>query len=404
MWDDGGTPPGRGRIAGSAPDTGSPYTVWSPRALMSQMGPQREIERLPNLRLGFACKERWEDMVGDERVRNCAGCDREVFNLSSMTRDEAEALLATRGLTPCVRFYRRPDGTVMTSDCPTGAKPKRRLAVVASSSLAAGALLAPSAARADSTEPAKWEAAPPPGSTDGPETLPEAAADPAAGVTVPGETITIDDPVITEVDEPLMGVPIDHDYMMGEIISDPEEYERPPIEWSAWGRLGIGASSQPDANVAAREVTPPPMTMKGSPASVEAAAGADMTLGMALHGKLRVGAWGELRTSSAPVLGAELVLEHLPANPYGRWVDGAELVLRAGAGLHVITGAIGVGYVGAWPRRDPWIHSARHVVGGRLVVSTNRSTDDPRDWSATIGVEVDPTAIVHAVLDLATRP
>jgi hypothetical protein len=70
---------------------------------------------LADVRIGFACKQRWEDMVGDERVRACAGCDRPVFDLSSMTRAEAETVLATRGLTPCVRFYRRPDGTVMTS-------------------------------------------------------------------------------------------------------------------------------------------------------------------------------------------------------------------------------------------------------------------------------------------------
>src|ERR1041385_1229810 len=104
---------------------------------------------LPNLRLGFACKERWENMVGDDRVRACSGCDRPGFNLSAMTRAEAERLLATRGLTPCVRFYRRPDGTVMTTDCPTGSRREsRRLAVVASSLAAGTALAAPASASA----------------------------------------------------------------------------------------------------------------------------------------------------------------------------------------------------------------------------------------------------------------
>jgi hypothetical protein len=31
-------------------------------------------------------------------------------------------VLATRGITPCVRFYRGADGTVMTTDCPTGTR------------------------------------------------------------------------------------------------------------------------------------------------------------------------------------------------------------------------------------------------------------------------------------------
>lgn len=67
-----------------------------------------------------------------------------------MTRDEAERVLATRGLTPCVRFYRRPDGTVMTTDCPSGARREgRRLAVLASSLAAGAALAAPSSARAE---------------------------------------------------------------------------------------------------------------------------------------------------------------------------------------------------------------------------------------------------------------
>src|SRR5664279_975573 len=104
--------------------------------------------RLPNLRLGFQCKERWDDMVGDDRVRACCGCHRPVFNLSAMTHDEAEQLLATRGLTPCVRFYRRADGTVMTTDCPTSGRERRRLAVVASS-FAAGTALATPTARAE---------------------------------------------------------------------------------------------------------------------------------------------------------------------------------------------------------------------------------------------------------------
>jgi hypothetical protein len=314
---------------------------------------------LPNLRIGFACKQSWDDMVGDDRVRECRGCDRQVFNLSAMTREEAEALLATRGLTPCVRFYRRPDGTVMTTDCPTRTRrEKRRLTVVASSFAAIAA-----------APPAMAE--PPPTETEAPPVPP---------------TQTIDDTAV-------MGVP-----EMGVIIAISEP--RPAVEWSLWGRLGIGvASHQP--RVLARTLTPP---MAESSSTFEAAAAAELTFRVARNGDVRLGAWGELRTSSGPVVGGELVVEGLPPHPYVSRIDGSgSLVLRAGGNAHVVSTALGFGYVGSWPRHDPWIPWARHVVGARLVAAMNRSLDDPREWSATVGVEIEPIGVVHAVLDLATR-
>src|SRR3569623_2800972 len=114
---------------------------------------------LDDVRIGFQCKQRWDDMIGDDRVRACRGCDRPVFTLSELTRAEAEAVLATRGLTPCLRFYRRVDGRVMTSDCPSGA-PKRRLVVIASSisetHAAAPAFAAPMTVTPASRSPVAW--------------------------------------------------------------------------------------------------------------------------------------------------------------------------------------------------------------------------------------------------------
>lgn len=59
-------------------------------------------------------------MVGDERVRFCAECNRNVYNLSAMTALEGEQLVAARTGRMCVRYYRRADGTVLTADCPVG--------------------------------------------------------------------------------------------------------------------------------------------------------------------------------------------------------------------------------------------------------------------------------------------
>ena len=58
-----------------------------------------------------------------------------------MTLGEVETLFAEhRRALPCVQFYRRTDGSVLTTDCPVG-KPKRVvLKIVTSLSLAAAAL------------------------------------------------------------------------------------------------------------------------------------------------------------------------------------------------------------------------------------------------------------------------
>jgi hypothetical protein len=349
-------------------------------------GPREPGLELPNIRLGFTCKQRWEDMVGDDRVRACGGCARPVFNLSAMTRDEAAAVLATRGLTPCVRFYRRPDGTVMTSDCPSGARPAgRRLAVVASS-LAAGASLVAPAAMAD-----------PPASAG--------SADIAAPVDDASATGSGSDaPVLTITRPYFQGIPLPSRTFDGDLeevgVIIAVEQKRPAVEWSLWTRLGAGITSQrPD--VVARRVTAP----EAEPRSTwEAAVAADLTVRVARDGDLRLGAWGEVRTSSDAVAGAELVLEGLPPHPYDSRIGRTgSLVLRAGANDRIVTGAVGFGYVGSFPRYDPWIGWARHVVGARVVVSVNRAIDEPRDWSATLGLEVEPLGAVHALFDLVTR-
>lgn len=39
---------------------------------LAEGGTRKPVIELPNLRLGFACKQRWDDMVGDDRVRAAA--------------------------------------------------------------------------------------------------------------------------------------------------------------------------------------------------------------------------------------------------------------------------------------------------------------------------------------------
>jgi hypothetical protein len=94
---------------------------------------------LGRMRIASPCPANWEGMEGDERVRFCRLCDLHVYNISEMTRAEAESLVArTEGRRLCARLYRRADGTVLTKDCPTGLRAvRRRVGRTAGAALAA---------------------------------------------------------------------------------------------------------------------------------------------------------------------------------------------------------------------------------------------------------------------------
>jgi hypothetical protein len=80
---------------------------------------------LESIRIATPCRADWDDMVGDERVRFCGKCQKNVYNLSEMTRAEAEALVREKQGRMCARLYRRRDGTVLTADCPVGVRNQR---------------------------------------------------------------------------------------------------------------------------------------------------------------------------------------------------------------------------------------------------------------------------------------
>jgi hypothetical protein len=112
------------------------------------MSSRRSLPLLENLRIASPCTASWDEMTGDERVRFCGHCEKDVYNLSGMAREESERLLRERAGDICVRLCKRHDGTVLTADCPVGVKRKRRrqiaaatVAAVGSGLAAAGALL-----------------------------------------------------------------------------------------------------------------------------------------------------------------------------------------------------------------------------------------------------------------------
>jgi hypothetical protein len=78
------------------------------------------IKNLDNLRVASPCQTDWDAMAGDERTRFCLECNKNVHNLSAMTRQQAASLISERQGKLCARFSLRPDGTLITLE-PTAA-------------------------------------------------------------------------------------------------------------------------------------------------------------------------------------------------------------------------------------------------------------------------------------------
>jgi hypothetical protein len=89
---------------------------------------------LDHLKIAAPCSADWDQMFSfeGERVRFCSQCNLSVYNLSDMSRQEAEDLITKTEGRLCVRFYQKADGSVLTQNCPVGLKKiKRRAALVA---------------------------------------------------------------------------------------------------------------------------------------------------------------------------------------------------------------------------------------------------------------------------------
>ncbi len=80
---------------------------------------------LDNLRIATPCSASWNDMgqTENDAVRFCGQCSKNVYDISNMSKAEAELLIqrgAAAGALPCMKLYVRQDGTIITDDCPVG--------------------------------------------------------------------------------------------------------------------------------------------------------------------------------------------------------------------------------------------------------------------------------------------
>lgn len=108
--------------------------------LLDEAKTRARLPVLDNIRVATPCSADWAKMSGDERTRACAACNKNVYNISNMTRDEAQALIVEKEGKLCVRYYQRTDGTILLKDCSIGVgrKRKRRLVAAGAAALLAG--------------------------------------------------------------------------------------------------------------------------------------------------------------------------------------------------------------------------------------------------------------------------
>jgi hypothetical protein len=102
---------------------------------------------LDRLNVASPCSADWDEMMGNEQVRFCRDCSLYVHDLSKITRKDAVKLVAASKGKLCVRYARRPDGTLHTaSQAEPLARIKRRLTRIAAGAFTATLSLASNAA------------------------------------------------------------------------------------------------------------------------------------------------------------------------------------------------------------------------------------------------------------------
>ncbi len=80
----------------------------------------QDLTILSNVRIASPCHVPWNSMQGDERVRHCDQCKLNVYNISAMSKEDAEQLILQREGRLCISLFRRTDGRILTRDCPKG--------------------------------------------------------------------------------------------------------------------------------------------------------------------------------------------------------------------------------------------------------------------------------------------
>ena len=75
-----------------------------------------------SLTIASPCPAEWSQMDGDDHTRFCHACEKSVYNVETLSETEVRALVQDD--TPCLRLFKRFDGTLITKDCAVGVRIK----------------------------------------------------------------------------------------------------------------------------------------------------------------------------------------------------------------------------------------------------------------------------------------
>ena len=80
---------------------------------MNKENPEDSI--LDSICIAMPCSVDWNEMKGDNKVRLCGGCNKNVYNLSAMSKSEAEEVLSGPTL-PCIQIMRSNEGAIVVDE------------------------------------------------------------------------------------------------------------------------------------------------------------------------------------------------------------------------------------------------------------------------------------------------
>lgn len=185
---------------------------------------------------------------------------------------------------------------------------------------------------------------------------------------------------------------------------------RPPVEWSTWLRGSVGVERQ-GAGQDGDEATG-----SSRKQAWNGGVGIEASLPLTARGNFRLGGFGELRGLglSNAFVGGELIITRVPKRMDLFLYKGhGILAMRAGRSSSKRSVSIAYGYLAPfWLEGECKVRfygvetgfceqrakrHTRYMSGVRLVGTWTAERDDNADWSATLGLEFEPAAVVRMI-------